>query len=70
MIVRLDKYLAQLGLISRRDAARAVKSGIILVDEKEADKADMKIREGQILSVDGREIKVKEFVYLLLHKPS
>ncbi len=34
-----------LGLVSRRDAAKAVKSGSILVDGEIATKSDMKIGE-------------------------
>ncbi len=45
MLVRLDKYLAQLGIVSRRDASKAVKSGVILVDGEEAKNAEMKINE-------------------------
>jgi 16S rRNA pseudouridine516 synthase len=70
MIVRLDKYLAWLWLVSRRDAARAVKNGIISVDGKEVTKSDMKIESGQIITFMNKEIEVKEFIYLLLYKPA
>ncbi len=70
MIVRLDKYLAMLGLVSRRDAARAVKTGEILVDGIEAKASDMKIAEGQVITFLGEQIEVREFVYILLHKPA
>lgn len=69
MIVRLDKYLAWLWLVSRRDAGRAVKNGSILVDGKEALKSDMKITEWQVITFLDQEIEVKEFIYVLLHKP-
>lgn len=69
MIVRLDKYLAWLGLVSRRDAWRAVKNGSIFVDGKEVTKSDMKIESWQIITFMWQEIEVKEFVYILLHKP-
>ena len=70
MIVRLDKYLAGLGLVSRRDAAAAVKRGVILVDDEIAKKSDMKISEGQIITYMGERIEVKEFVYVALYKPA
>lgn len=70
MIVRLDKYLAWLGLVSRRDAPRAVKAGLVLVDQQVATKSDMKVTAGQIISFGGKEIEVKEKIYLLLYKPS
>lgn len=70
MIVRLDKYLAMLGLVSRRDAAKAVKAGLILVDGKIAKKSDEKINAGQVITYLDQEVEVKEFVYILLHKPA
>lgn len=70
MIVRLDKYLAMLGLVSRRDAAKAVKAGLVLVDGKIAKKSDEKINAGQVITYLDQEVEVKEFVYILLHKPA
>jgi len=70
MIVRLDKYLAMLWLVSRRDAAKVVKAGAVLVDGKEAEKSDMKITEWQIIAFHGQEIEVREHIYILLHKPA
>ena len=70
MIVRLDKYLAGLGLVSRRDAAKAVKGGGIFVDGAEVKKSDMKIEAWQVIDFLGQEIEVKEFVYILLYKPA
>ena len=45
MNVRLDKYLATLHLVSRRDCPRVVKEGLIFIDGKKAEKVDMKIAE-------------------------
>ncbi len=69
MIVRLDKYLAGLGLVSRRDAGRAVKAWHVFVDGELAKKSDVKITEWQIISYLGQDIQVREHVYVLLHKP-
>lgn len=69
MIVRLDKYLAWLWLVSRRDAAKAVKNGAVLVDGKLAMKSDTKVHAWQVITFGNQEIEIKEFVYLLLHKP-
>ncbi|MBP6909979.1 pseudouridine synthase [Patescibacteria group bacterium] len=59
-----------LGLVSRRDAARAVKTGEILVDGIEAKASDMKISDGQVITFLGEQIEVRGFVYILLHKPA
>ncbi len=70
MIVRLDKYLAMLWLVSRRDAAKVVKMGAVLIDGKEVEKSDIKITNWQIITFHGQEIEVKEHIYILLHKPA
>lgn len=75
MIVRLDKYLAALGLVPRREAGRRIKSGAVLVDGAAATASDMKIHEGQIITLKRwdeapLEVEVKEFIYILLHKPA
>lgn len=68
-----------LGLVSRRDAAKVVKAGHILVDGEIASKSDIKIREGQTIiytlatdegEMTTHEVEVKEFVYILIHKPA
>ncbi len=45
MQVRLDKYLAGLGLVSRRHVGKFASSGTILVDGEEISKADIKVSE-------------------------
>ncbi len=70
MNVRLDKYCAELGLISRRAIAKAVKSGLFFVDGKLVEKSDQKISFGQVITYLGEDIEVKESIYVLLNKPS
>ena len=65
---RLDKYLANLGLISRREATNACKSWNILVNGESVKKSDFKLFGGEMLTVFGQEIKVLEKVYAILYK--
>lgn len=65
---RLDKYLANLGLISRREAANSCKAWNILVNGKTVKKSDFKLFGWEILTVFGQEIKVLEKVYTILYK--
>ena len=65
---RLDKYLANLGLISRREAPSICKKGEILIDWKIIKKADYKLNGEEILTIKGRNIKVLENVYVILYK--
>ena len=68
--VRLDKFFSDMGLLSRRDCARAVSRGEITVDGIPAARADMKIDEGAArVSYRGEQIVFAKYVYVMLHKP-
>lgn len=68
MHIRLDTFLAGLGLVPRRQAARLLKSWIVLVDGVEALRGDIKIAYGQTVSFGGMDIEVKKNVYVALYK--
>lgn len=70
MNVRLDKYLSQLWLVSRRSVGKIVSSWAILVNGEEAYKSDMKIQYWDTVTFWWIDIEVKEFVYVILNKPS
>ncbi|MEI6426023.1 MAG: pseudouridine synthase [Candidatus Absconditabacteria bacterium] len=67
-MIRLDKYLANLGLVSRRLADRVVKSGAVLVNGQEIKKSDFKLAWGDIITYEGKTIEVCEYIYVLLYK--
>ncbi len=69
MEMRLNKYLSDAGVCSRREADRMVESGRITVDGKTA-VMGQKIEEGQVVAVDGKPISVQEKkVVLAVNKP-
>lgn len=70
MSIRLDKYLANLWLVPRRLADRVVKSGSVLVNGQEIKKSDYRLSRGDILSYEGRDIEVCEYLYVVLYKTS
>lgn len=70
MAVRLDKYLSQLWLVSRRSVGKILSSWTVLVNGEEAYKSDMKIHYGDTITFWGMDIEVKEFIYLILNKPT
>lgn len=67
-MIRLDKYLANLGLVSRRESAEACKSGAILVNGEVIKKSDFRLFGNEILTVYDQEIEVLEKVYAILYK--
>ena len=70
MKVRLDKYLANLWIASRKEIAKMVKQGLISVNSEEVKKSDIKLTENDTIQILWDEIPVLENVTLILHKPA
>lgn len=67
--MRLNKYLSDAGVCSRREADRLVQDGRVMVDGKTA-VLGMQIQEGQEILVNGKKVRREEKkVLLLFHKP-
>jgi len=69
MIVRLDKYLANLWLVSRRSIGSYIKLWKIYINWEIAKKSDLKIKDWDIISFDWKDIEVKDKIYIILNKP-
>jgi len=69
--IRLQKYLAQCGLASRRKAEQLIAEGLISVDGKVVTEMGVSITPGvNLVSFAGKQVAVKEeLVYYLLNKP-
>ena len=69
MEIRLNKYLSEAGVCSRREADRLIESGKVTVDGKTA-VTGMKITDSQIVRVGKKEIRPQnEMVLLAVNKP-
>ncbi len=67
--MRLNKYLSEHGVCSRREADRLIKGGRVLVDGKTAVLGQM-IEEGQLIEVDGKAVeKQTEEIFYAVNKP-
>jgi pseudouridine synthase len=71
MIIRLNKFLSQAGVASRREADKLISEGRIGVNNEIVQTLGVKIDdEKDVVTIDGRKIKPKdEFQYLMLNKP-
>ncbi|RQO32619.1 pseudouridylate synthase [Taibaiella sp. KBW10] len=66
----LNKYIAHCGVCSRRDAVLLIKEKKVTVNNKVIEEPGFKISEGDIVQLEGKELKVqKNLLYLLLNKP-
>lgn len=68
--VRINKYLSEAGVCSRREADRQVAAGNVIVDGKTAEMGT-KILPGQTVIFGGRPVqKEEEMILLAFHKPA
>lgn len=67
--IRLNKYLSEAGICSRREADRLIESGLVCVDGEKAQQG-MKVRPEQHILVKGKEVtREKEMLLLVMNKP-
>jgi len=69
-LIRLNKYISNSGLCTRREADNYILNGRVLVDGKTITILGSKILTNSKVRVDGKLIVNKQFKYLLLNKPS
>lgn len=68
--MRLDKYISNNTSLSRKDVAKQVKLGNILINGKKAKSPDEKIDENSSqITLNGKVITYSKFVYFMLNKP-
>ena len=71
IMIRLDKYLADMGVGTRSEVKKYIKQGKIGVDGQVVKSADMKIEiETQLVTFQGQRVGYEEFEYYMLHKPA
>ncbi len=69
-VIRLDKYVSVACGISRNDAKDKIRKGLVMVNSSVVKAIDKKVSEDDLIEVDGSSVSYKEFVYLILNKPS
>lgn len=67
--VRLNKYLANAGICSRREADTLIESGVVSVNGKVITEMGYKVNPTDAVKYDGAKIKNEEKRYVLLNKP-
>ena len=71
VMIRLDKYLADMGVGTRSEVKKYIKQGKISVDGQVVKSADMKVEiETQLVTFQGQRVGYEEFEYYMLHKPA
>ena len=69
MEVRINKYLSEAGVCSRREADRLIEAGKVMIDGKLAITGS-KVTDGQVIKVNGTTVtKEEELILLAFNKP-
>jgi 23S rRNA pseudouridine2605 synthase len=68
-LTRLNKYLANAGIASRREADVLIKSGVVKVNGVPVTEMGFKVKPGDTVTYGDAPVKGERKVYLLLNKP-
>lgn len=66
---RLNKYIANAGICSRREADVLISTGVITVNGEVVTEMGYKVMPGDVVKYNGNELKSEKKVYILLNKP-
>jgi 16S rRNA pseudouridine516 synthase len=68
---RIDKVLSNLGFGSRKDIKKLVKDGLVTVNGQMVQDSGQHVSpENDVIEVAGERIRYREFIYLMMNKPS
>ena len=67
--VRLNKYIADAGICSRREADKLIESGKIIINGKVVTQLGTKVIQGDVVVYNGKTLRSEKLKYVLLNKP-
>lgn len=67
--IRLNKFLSNAGVASRREADVLIQSGVVSVNDVTVTEMGYKIKPGDVVKYDGETINAEKKRYVLLNKP-
>lgn len=68
-MVRLNKFIANSGICSRREADKFIEAGVVTVDGIGVTEMGYKISPTAIVKFNGQKLNLETFRYVLLNKP-
>lgn len=67
--MRLDKYLADMGIGSRSQVKNLIRKGKVTVNERVVKAPEFKVDPSDLVKADGAQVSYVEYEYLMLNKP-
>jgi 23S rRNA pseudouridine2605 synthase len=66
---RLNKYIANAGICSRREADELIAAGVVSVNGEVITEMGYKVMPGDVVKYNNESLKTEKMVYILLNKP-
>lgn len=66
---RLNKYLANAGICSRREADKFISAGLVTINGKVVTELGTKVMPGDVVKFNNEKVNPEKKVYILLNKP-
>ncbi len=70
VMIRLDKYLADMQVGTRSEVKKYIRKGLVAVNGTCTKSPDYKVTEEDVVTYLGKEIAYQKYVYYMLHKPA
>lgn len=67
--IRLNRYLANSGVSSRREADEFIKMGLVTVNGKTITEMGYQVQPGDVVKHEGKMLRAEKPVYILMNKP-
>ncbi|HSH65362.1 MAG TPA: pseudouridine synthase, partial [Bacteroidia bacterium] len=68
-MIRLNKYISNAGICSRREADELIESGVVQVNGKTITEMGYRVKPSDVIKYGGQTLKKERMVYLVLNKP-
>ena len=70
-MIRLDKYLADMGIGTRQEVKKYIRQGRVSIDGQVANKPELKVDpDHSKVTFDDKEVSYAKFEYFMLYKPA
>ena len=69
LLIRLNKYISNSGVCSRREADILISDGKIMINNVVTTALGTKVKSDDIVSYNGKVLKAEKNIYILINKP-
>ena len=67
--IRLNKYLSNSGVCSRREADEFIRAGLVKVNGETVTELGIKVKRSDVITFHNEPVKLEQKIYVLLNKP-